>query len=90
MTNQILHIKNDLEDSNRQTAKSEQREKTLKEEIEHIKSQYLDVQRAERTVRIDLEQIKRTVFYLKNYSLNYKRIKIKFVNKLKSMTNFET
>lgn len=66
LTNQILHIKNDLEDSNRQTAKSEQREKTLKEEIEHIKSQYLDVQRAERTVRIDLEQIKRTYDKFRN------------------------
>ncbi len=61
LNNQILHIKNDLEDSSKQSAKFALTEKQLKEEIEHTKNQYLDVQRAERTVRIDLEQMRRTV-----------------------------
>jgi nucleoid-associated protein YejK len=61
LTNQILQVKNELEESQRQSIKQVQAEKRLKEELEIAKSQYLDMQRAERTVRIDLEQSRRTV-----------------------------
>ena len=54
-------MKNELEESQRQSIKQVQAEKRLKEELEIAKSQYLDMQRAERTVRIDLEQSRRTV-----------------------------
>lgn len=61
MTNQILQVKNELEESQRQSIKQVQSEKRLKEELEIAKSQYLDMQRAERTVRIDLENSRRIV-----------------------------
>ena len=60
---QILKIKNELEESHRQSVKHVQNEKHLKDELEHAKTQYLDMQRAERTVRIDLEQSRRTVIF---------------------------
>lgn len=80
MTNQILQIKNDLEESQRQSQNYSQTEKSLKEELEHSKAQFLDMQRAERTVRIDLEQIKRNVnlvffclfyFCLRDFNFNF-------------------
>ena len=64
LNNQVLQIKSELEESQRHTEKQSQLEKQLRDEIEHVKTQYLDMQRAERTVRIDLEKAKRTVSLL--------------------------
>ncbi len=57
----MLNIKAELEDSQRQLMKNSQNEKNFKDELEHVKIQYMDMQRAERTVRIDLEQSRRMV-----------------------------
>jgi hypothetical protein len=57
----VLNIKAELEDSQRQLMKNSQNEKNFKDELEHVKIQYMDMQRAERTVRIDLEQSRRMV-----------------------------
>ena len=64
MNNQILQIKTDLEETNKQNEKLVQAEKKLKDELEHGKTLYTDIQRAERTVRIDLEQTRRAVRHL--------------------------
>lgn len=61
MTNQILHIRNELEESQKQTHKYVENEKKLKLEIEHWKTQHADMQRTERTVRKDLDEVKRGV-----------------------------
>ena len=73
MNNQVLQIKSELEESQRQSEKHAQLEKQLRDEIEHVKSQYTDMQRAERTVRIDLESAKRTVssIYFLAFNLIY-------------------
>lgn len=54
-------IKNELEESQKQSQKQSTSEKKLKEELDHVKNQFLDMQSAERIVRIDLEQMKRAV-----------------------------
>ena len=61
LTNQVLQIRNELEESQKEFSKLTLNEKTLKEELDRSKTQYLDMQRAERTVRIDLEMVKRNV-----------------------------
>jgi hypothetical protein len=61
LNNQILHIKNDLEDSQKNTQNYTENEKKFKQEIEHWKGQYNDMQRCERTIRIDLDEVKRAV-----------------------------
>ena len=63
LNNQVIHIKNELEESQKQITRNVQNEKSLKDELDHAKSQYMDMQRAERTVRIDLEQLRRSVTY---------------------------
>jgi hypothetical protein len=61
LNNQVLQIRNELEESQKEFSKLTLNEKTLKEELDRSKTQYLDMQRAERTVRIDLEMVKRNV-----------------------------
>lgn len=63
LNNQVLHIKNELEESQKQIARNQQSERSLREDLEHARIQYMDMQRSERTVRIDLEQLRRTVTY---------------------------
>ena len=57
----MLQVKNELNDSQKSSQRYMESEKQLKEELAHVKNQYLDMQRAERLVRIDLEQLKRAV-----------------------------
>ncbi len=57
----MLHIKIELEESQKKINKNHQQEKALKEELESLKIQYMDMQRVERTVRMDLEKSKQTV-----------------------------
>lgn len=61
LNNQVLQIKGELEDSQKQVFRNIQNEKALKDELEHVKIQYQDTQRAERAVKIELEQSKRLV-----------------------------
>lgn len=65
LNNQVMHIKNELEDSQKQIARNQQNEKSLRDELEHAKIQFMDMQRAERVARIDLGQIRATVRRLK-------------------------
>lgn len=74
LTNQVLQIKNELEESQKQSQKQSMAEKKLIDELEHAKTQYLDMQSAERIVRIDLEQMKRSVM---NKYLNKNKVKNK-------------
>ena len=61
LNNTVLQIKGELEESQRLLLKNSQNEKNLKDELDHVKNQFMDMQRAERIVRIDLEQSKRVV-----------------------------
>jgi transposase-like protein len=62
LNNQVQQIKNELEESQRQAQKQALVEMHLKDELEHAKSQFVDMQRAERAARVDLEQAKRHVY----------------------------
>lgn len=64
LTNQVLSIKNELEESIKQSHKQSQVEKKLKEELDHAKTRFQDMQSAECTVRVDLEKLKRSVMTL--------------------------
>lgn len=61
LTNQVLQIKQELEESQRKSQEHVKNEKSLKDELESTKTQFVDMQRTERQVRIDLEQVKRKV-----------------------------
>ena len=91
LNNQVLQIRNELEESQKEFSKLTLNEKTLKEELDRSKTQYLDMQRAERTVRIDLEMVKRNVIcflVLNNFAWSQffnKQFQFKI-----SMKNYET
>ncbi len=61
LNNQVLQIKNELEESQKKVTRTQQLEKILKDELESLRIQHMDVQRAERTVRMDLEKSRQTV-----------------------------
>jgi hypothetical protein len=63
LTKQLLDAKTELDESKRVIQKHAQLERQARDELEHSKNQYIDMQRCERTVRIDLEQVKRTVSF---------------------------
>ena len=59
LTNQTLHIRNELDETNKKIQSQVESKKKLRQEIEHWKSQFNDMHRTERTVRMDLDECKR-------------------------------
>lgn len=64
----MLQIRAELEESQRQVLKTSQTEKSLKDELEHVKLQYLDMQRAERLARVDLGELRCMVILNQSYN----------------------
>lgn len=88
LTNQVTALKNELDETQKQSEKQSKGEKKLRDELEHAKMQFLDMQSAERIVRIDLEQVKRSVSGLKttplksfSHPLNMAVFKVRVVSK---------
>lgn len=66
--NVITSLREELESLKTSLLEEKDARRTLQAEADSSRSQFLDIQRAERVVRVDLEETKRTVRYLHNYS----------------------